>query len=58
MSYQDKYTELDGKYHLIALDEHTECGLPIPHANGWVYDLPEKAKAHCGPLAEQDKKKK
>jgi len=48
MSYQTKYTELDGKYHAIGQGEHTECGEVIPHGNGWVYDLPAKSKLHCG----------
>lgn len=54
MSYEDKYTEIDGKYHLIAEDETTDCGLVIPHGNGWVYELPEKAKLH---EPSKDKKK-
>lgn len=58
MSYTDRYTEIDGKWHVIALDEHTECDLPIPHANGWTEEPPEKAKVHCGPLAETKEKKK
>lgn len=47
-----KYTELDGKWHAIAEGEHTECGLVIPHGNGWQRDAPKKA--HCGPTAEEE----
>jgi hypothetical protein len=41
-----KYTEIDGKLHRIAEDETTECGLAIPHGNGWVAD--PAGKVHCG----------
>lgn len=45
-----KYTEIDGKAHLIVEGEHTECGLVIPHGNGWVKE-PE-GKVHCGKKPE------
>jgi hypothetical protein len=48
MSYDQQYTFLDDAWHAIGWGEHTQCGLVIPMGNGYG-DLPDKAKAHCGP---------
>lgn len=48
MSYDQKYTELDGTWHAIGWSEHTQCGIVIPMGSGYGL-LPDKAKAHCGP---------
>ena len=48
MPYEQQYTFLDGKWHAIGWSEHTQCGIVIPFGNGYG-DLPDKAKAHCGP---------
>lgn len=49
MSYDQKYTSIDGTWHAIGWSEHTVCGIVIPHGNGYVTDLPDKKKPHCGP---------
>ena len=48
MTYEQQYTYLDGAWHAIGWGEHTQCGLVIPMNNGYG-DLPDGAKAHCGP---------
>lgn len=48
MSYDQQYTYLDDAWHAIGWGEHTQCGLVIPQGNGYG-DLPDGAKAHCGP---------
>lgn len=57
MSYVQQYTFLDDAWHPIALEEHTECGLPIPHGNGWVRDVPDGDTIHCGENATKPKAK-
>lgn len=47
------YVELDGAWHLIGDDEHTECGIVIPQATLWTRELPERI--HCGPDATKPK---
>lgn len=40
------YAEIDGKWHTMADDAATACGLPVPFGVTWVRDAP--AKIHCG----------
>lgn len=47
MSYEQRYTLLDGAWHLIVEGEHTKCGLVIPPNNGFVTEVPEGDKVHC-----------
>lgn len=51
MTYEQKYTELDGKWHAIGFGETTVCGIVIPHGNGYSL-LPDGKKSHCGPAPE------
>ena len=49
MPYEQAYTFLDGKWHAIGWGEHTQCNLAIPFGNGYVTNLPDDLKPHCGP---------
>lgn len=49
MSYEQAYTLIDGAWHAIGWSEHTQCNLVIPFGNGYVTELPDGKKAHCGP---------
>jgi hypothetical protein len=53
MTYEQKYTELEGGWHAIGAGEYTVCGIAIPFGNGYSL-LPDKAKAHCGPDTKVD----
>lgn len=41
------YVELDGAWHPIADNEHTPCGLVVPHGTEWTSAVPDEI--HCGP---------
>jgi hypothetical protein len=43
------YVYLEGAWHPIADDEHTPCGLVVPHGTEWATETPEVI--HCGPNA-------
>lgn len=45
------FTVLDETSHVIDIEEHTFCGLPIPHGNGWVSERPAKVCAECAEKA-------
>lgn len=45
------YTVLDETSHVIDIEEHTFCGLEIPHGNGWVSERPAKVCAECAEKA-------
>jgi hypothetical protein len=51
-----RYTEIEGAFHAIAEDEHTECGLVIPFLNTWTEE--PDGDVHCGPDAKPEKAEK
>jgi hypothetical protein len=45
------FTLIDDEYHVIGGDEITFCGLPVPFANGYTNDRPDKVCAVCAKAA-------
>lgn len=47
MTSELKFTVLDDTTHVIGFGEHTACGEPIPHGNGYTADQPKKLCPDC-----------
>ena len=41
------FTLIDDEYHIIGGDELTLCAIPVPFANGYTNDRPDKVCAEC-----------
>lgn len=37
-----KYVELDGAWHILGDNEHTDCGLLVPPLAEWTRETPAK----------------